>query len=513
MRPQGLFTLIVLAGIVATDCLVGQVTCPPPSQPAPTVPQFRDELPGQSIWPLDALGQVIFQPASPIDEDRNSTTYNTFCIPGAIYGLELFQDVAAVEGEPDWLFVAYNAGIQVWDLSQTPDDPRRDHLRDGWQGHFQIFPNWGEGDTYIEAIDAVKSPVGDVIYIAAAGPIGHGLSTWRFDPNDGSLIQTFQDAGRGFRDVELVAQNGRVYALAADPSDSLGGVVAFDVTAADTSPCFDDTWPTICPMLLGHFGTMTDAAYVDTLERGGELFVVASDGSPSGNDPLGVEIWRANDLDFPSGPPAGDSQLLFSGLESNHRGVQLFEVDGRPLLATIHVDAVPAPNLATLRLYDVTSCLVGTGCTEPDDLLWSLPLPRVDGNYQYLDASKSGSRTFLYYGLETTPIGGTRVEQLLDVTGLGPSGNGQVFELTDTGADYTDPTTSAQVDYWGDYYGNNTYGLDNLLPRHGIFVGEYFYRVAVGVFDVHRYQPPADLLIDGFESGDCSAWSGGTPCS
>lgn len=511
MPSRSHVALFVFACLGAACGLMAQVVCPPPLLPAPTVPQFRAELPGESIWPLDALGQVVFQPASAIDEDRNSTAYNTWCIPGALYGLELFQDLAAVENEPDWLFVAYNAGIQVWDLSQTPQDPRRELLRDGWQGHFQIFPNWGEGDTYIDAIDAVKSPAGSVFYIAAAGHIGHGLSIWRFNPVEGTIIQTFQDAGRAFRDVELVVQNGRIYALAADPSDSLGGVLVYDVTAADSAPCFDETWPTVCPMLVGHLGTISDASYLDTLERGGELFVVASDGSRSVNDPLGVEIWRAGDLAFPDAPPAGDSLLAFSGLESDHRGVQLFEIDGRAVLATIHHDALPNPNLSTLRLYDATVCLNGTGCASLGTPLWSAVLPRIEGNHQYLTASRSGRQSFLYYGLETTPMDGARVEQLFDVSGLGPMGNGRVFELTDGGADYPDPTTGAAIDYWGDYYGNNTYGLDNLLPRHGIFIGQYFYRVAVGVFDVHRYQEPADLLIDGFENGDTSNWSDARP--
>ncbi|MEM1177249.1 MAG: hypothetical protein AAGM22_02795 [Acidobacteriota bacterium] len=503
-----LYAFVVLAATPAVAQL-----CPPPIQAAPTVPQFRTELPGESIWPLDSSGQAVFRPASNITEDRNSTTYNTYCLPGSLLGLELFQDLAALDGESDWLFVAYNAGIQVWDLRQTPANPRRETFRDGWERQIEIFPSPGEGDTYIDAIDAVRSAAGGVIYIAAAGEIGHGLAFWRFDPEEETLTQTFQDSGRTFRDVELVQRNGRVYAFATDPSDSLGGVLVYDVTAADTSPCFDETWPTTCPMLLGHMGSIVDATYVDTLERGDALYVVASDGSSNPGDPMAVEIWRVDDPSRPEPPPAGAALPIFQGLETNHRGVQIFDIDGRPVLATILTETQPTPNESTLRVYNLAACLADGGCNALGAPIWSKPLPRIDGNFQFLTASKSTRRTFVYYGLETTPLAGQGVEQLFDVTGLGPNGNGQAIELTESGGDYRDPESGLLVDYWGDYYGNNFYGLNNLLPRHGLFVGNLFYRVAVGVLDVHRLTPSADLFMDGFESGDCSAWSpNSTPC-
>lgn len=504
--------LLPILSILAPLPLLGQVICPPPIVPALTVPKFRVELPGESIWPLDAEGEVVFQPASAITEDRNSTTYNTICQPGAQLGLELFQDVAALEGEEDWLFVAYNAGIQVWDLRTMPANPRREIFRDGWQGQIEIFPGWGEGDTYIDAIDAVRSPAGGTIYIAAAGEIGHGLSFWRFDPQEGTITQTFQDSGRGFRDVELVKRGARVYAFATDPSDSLGGVIVYDVTAADNDSCFDTAWPTTCPMLVGHLGSIVDATYVDTYERGGSLYVVASDGSPAASDPMAVEIWRVDNPSRPEPPPVGDAMLVFQGLESNHRGVQLFEVDGRPLLATIYADLSPTPNVSVLRVYNLGPCFVTGTCSDLGAPLWTYELPGIEGNFQFLTASRSGRFSFLYYGLETTAMDGERVEQLFDVTGLGPNGSGRVREITDSGGDYHDPESGLTVDYWGDYYGNNFYGLDNLFPRHGIFVGDFFYRAAVGVLDVHRFRPPSDIFADGFESGDCGAWTAATSC-
>ncbi|MEO1370756.1 MAG: hypothetical protein AAFX50_26530, partial [Acidobacteriota bacterium] len=62
MRYTTATVLCLLAA--ASPAVVGaQLLCPPPLQPATTVPQFRTELPGESIWPTDSSGQVIFQPA------------------------------------------------------------------------------------------------------------------------------------------------------------------------------------------------------------------------------------------------------------------------------------------------------------------------------------------------------------------------------------------------------------------------------------------------------------------
>ncbi|MEM6793613.1 MAG: PKD domain-containing protein [Acidobacteriota bacterium] len=475
--------------------------CGEPGTPARTVPQFRSEIPGQSIWPLDSFGEVIFKPASQIPLQRDSTDYLTLTIPGSQSGHELFQDVAVLDGNDDWLFVAYNAGLQIWDLRTSPANPQRLLFRDGWQRQIREFPGFGEGDTYIDAIDVIAAPTGSNAFIALAGRSGHGISIWRFNLINGDLEQIFQSARNWYRDVELINHsNGRTYALAPSSDASNGGLHVFDVTAANGSPCFDDeVAPDVCPQYEGTVGTMVDGAYVDTVQIGSETYLVASDGSSFPTDRLRTQIWLLTDPDNP-----GSANLKFDGLNNNTRGVQLFEMNSRYFLGVI--DYLGATNTFS-RVYEATSCLDADGCTSVGSPLWSAANRAISGNFQFLTVSKSGNRTFLYYGLETTPLNGSRTEALYDITSLGTGGS-NVFEITDAGADYVDPCSSQVIDYWGDYYTNNAYGIDNLLPRHGIFIGKYFYRAAIGVLDIHELvqdDPQSSILTS---TGNGPFWLG-----
>ncbi|MEM6793723.1 MAG: hypothetical protein AAF725_07050 [Acidobacteriota bacterium] len=523
-RLLSLVSLLALASLAPQVAHAG-IQCPFPPEPAPVVPQFRVEAPGDSLWPLGADGSIVFQPASAITSDRNSVNYNNLCEPGGLFGTERFQDVAVLEDDPRWLFVATNSGLSVWDLSLDPASPRRIAVREGFASSsgFALFPPPGEGDVYVEAIDAVTSPSGSAIYVALAGRSGHGLSLWRFNPQDRSLSQIFQQASRTVRDVELANHGGRTYAFAADPSASRGGIVVFDVTSADDqaggSPCFDDEFqPNLCPQETGNVGAIDSALYVDLLEAGGSIFAVASDGSELPVDQLHVEIWQVPNPARPDLPPFGESVRRFEGLGDNSRGVQLVEISGRRFLAVIDADLFL--DRYTVSAYDASPCFeMGTaGCSDLGPPLWSEELPSTSGNLQFLSASRSGLRTFLYYGLESTPSSGTRLEQLFDITDLPNlgAGEGEIYEVTDAGAQYLDPMSGEAVDYWGDYYSNNTYGLNNVLPRNGRFLGALFYRAANGILDIHRVNldPPEILFLDDFESGGCGRWSAevGGPC-
>jgi len=139
--------------------------------------------------------------------------------------------------------------------------------------------------------------------------------------------------------------------------------------------------------------------------------------------------------------------------------------------------------------------------------VYTLDLPTNSGNFQYLSVSRAGDRTFLYYGLESTGARATRVEQLLDVSSL-DNLSPNIFEVTAAGADYTDPCNGFEVDYWGDYYNLNAYGLENIMPRNGMFSGKYFYRAALGIFDVHeltQVDPSASITTT---TQGATAWMG-----
>ncbi|MEO1088430.1 MAG: hypothetical protein AAFY88_29710, partial [Acidobacteriota bacterium] len=306
------------------------------------------------------------------------------------------------------------------------------------------------------------------------------------------LTQIFQETGLEALDIKLIQHsNGRYYALASDKDASQGGLHVYDVSAADASPCFDDNNGLGgCPTVYeGDFAENsgdsnfidTEGSYVDAwTAANGDVYVVASDGSSKATDPLEVEIWRFDNPENPVSP--GGATRMFQGLTANARGVQLFEVGSEQFLALIEVASASS---STLRIYEVSNCVDGTPCGSLGSPVFSYSLPSNTGNFQYLTVSKSGDRTFVYYGLETTGTNGPRLEQLFDVSSLA-NVSPSIFEVTDAGANYTDPCNGLSVDYWGDYYNLNAYGNENLVPRAGVFAGKYFYRAALGIFDVHE---------------------------
>lgn len=440
-------------------------------------PQTRPGMSAsESLWPTDSFGSVTFRPATnpsgsplPIPSERDSASYVTQTIPGASAGHELFMDVARLDNSDDWLFTAYNAGLQVWDLRNNPKNPLRQVFREGWQGHFFDFPEPGEVDTYVETIDAVQA--GGNILVGLGGRNGNGFSVWEFTPPN-TLTQHCQDTSRWIRQVEMVESGGTAYAFAS-ASD---GVHVYNATAATGS---GET----CPY-LGKVGTMNDGNYVSVLKKDGDFFVAASDGSSLPSNPLGMQIWKTN----PANPSA--ATLLFSGFNTNTRSPTLFKIPGA-------VDAyfIGLIENNVVEFYDVESCLEHVGAGTCGSLGAARATESVDSGSarQFLDISySSDGRTWGYYGMEVVPgnLRGDKYERLLDLTPLAnTSGFVNLEEITDGGDTYnnTSPcSNSLTVDYWGDYYPNNRFGVNLVIPRHGIFVNDLFHRAAYSMYDIHE---------------------------
>ena len=76
--------------------------------------------------------------------ERDSTQWTSTTIPGAFWGHELFHGLEILGTK---LYVAYNAGFQIWDIAgSNAEDPHRDINKDGWRGDFLDFPATGEND-------------------------------------------------------------------------------------------------------------------------------------------------------------------------------------------------------------------------------------------------------------------------------------------------------------------------------------------------------------------------------
>ncbi|NJO55669.1 MAG: hypothetical protein HC834_04120 [Rhodospirillales bacterium] len=78
---------------------------------------------------------------------------------------------------------------------------------------------------------------------------------------------------------------------------------------------------------------------------------------------------------------------------------------------------------------------------------------------------------------------------LLDLSTIHPTNTNQNFlsrEVTNGGPTMVESCANRTISYWGWYYPKNNTGLHNISPRRGEFNGNYFYRAAVGVLDVHK---------------------------
>ncbi len=470
-RPRhALIALVVL--MLATPAAIFGGFCGDNS-PAFPVPECRDETNGDEVACDDANAVRLwpdgFRPGNPGEQlpaERDSSQWQSFTIPGANTGHELFQSLDIVD---NYLFVVYNAGLQAWNISgSNAEDPDLRAAEDGWRGDFLQFPSSGENDFFTTDVSAVNpTGGGSDVLVAVSAVDGVGLSIWRFTPS-ATLNQRYQDLGAGTISVRAIEFGGSVYAF----SGGITGVFVHDMTRADElgSPCLDDAG-SVCPgVFRGQLGTMDSGRQLDIIERGGKVYVAATDGGATGE--LGLEIWEVADPSAPDG-----AVLKFSGLNTDSRGPELFEHNGDYYLAAVERDGD-----RQVKIWNVNGCLDADGCGSLGAPLYSFT-PRQVGSAHFLTFSRSNGVSFLYYGVQANGLDRTQVEMLLDLTTLGTTN--QITEITDGGGTYTDECSGNTVDYWGDYYPDNGHGLRNTRPRIDKFQDEFFYRAAYGILDVH----------------------------
>lgn len=480
--------LVGLALVLASPFSSAPAAASPcePSSPATPVPAF--------LWP------PTLQPAVPgqtLPARRDSTQYLSFGYPGYQDGHELYSGVDVLDG---YLFVAYNAGLQVWDIrGQNAADPALLVVRDGWMGSFLEFQGQpSEHHIFLDEVVALReSPT--TILVAASGRLPRaGISLWRFHTETLAFDPLYQNPGADAYQVRLARLDGRILLVVAH----LDGVRLYDAErAAELAPCLEDPLGLVelCPgVALGRLGNSERSLFVDTLEVGNRLWISSSDGN--GNSSVRVELWSLEDPDSP-----GSARLLGNDLDRQANGTALFEHDGHYYLAAVHGQGMAN----RFGIFSLDSCLSGP-CSYGFALARKSLLPFTA--QQYLSFSRSHGDPFLYYGGLFSQLGGAGVEMLLDLRPLRPDhSNIELPELASGGPTYFDTCTGVEVDYWGWYYSRNESGLRNFAPRRGKFHGNYFYRAAVGILDVHRrtaVESSPGIFLDGFETGGTDRWTG-----
>lgn len=474
------------------------------NDPAVPVPECRNENNGQQVpcsdpsavrlWPAGLRPGL---PGQTLPPERDSTQWTSTTIPGALSGHELFHGLDIL-GEK--LYVAYNAGFQIYDIGGShAEAPSRELTKDGWRGDFLDFPSFGENDFYVDDIEAVVS--GGKNLIALSGRVTVGPTIWEHSISPLGLVQKYQDLGNRTQRIRIVNQGGTNYAFAGGQF----GIFVYDMNRAQAlaTPCLD-TSGTVCPgVYRGKLGETNLSLFLDTIWRDGRVYV-----AKSGGNGVPLEIWEVT---TPSSP--GTAVRRFQGLSAGAQGMAFFEVNTIPYLGVVEKSG----SAWRLKVYNVDACLDTNGCGSLGTALVNRPLDVSASSPQFLNYSVSGSTPFLYYGANEFGIIGDQVEQLLDLSNF----PGSVSEITDSGGTYHDDCNGQTIDYWGDYYPDNDNGLRNIRPMVGKFRGNYFYRAAFGILDVHvrEAQEPTLTLAgpsEGFP-GDAQTFtttaSGCTPTS
>lgn len=439
---------------------------------------------GVELWPAG------FAPASPdtlLPELRDSTKYNQVQLPGASNGTELFHSVDIASNR---LFVAYNAGLSVWDIgSGNAADPVRLAYRDGWQGHFLSHPSSTSEDREF-TLDISVSPdtggdPGDyLVGVASVSPVGPSL--WRWDESADLLRSLYQHDTTGGSMVRMATDDGRTYMIASTGD----GIWVYDATAAATrtTGCLQSTPGCSgtggAPIRLGKIGSVTSAAHIDVIERAGVHYVVATDANAAAFAPMALEIWSLASLANPSA-----AVRAYNGGHTNTRGVAFFLEGGKYYLARVEYGTSNSD--WKLKVDDVTTCLDSNGCASmPSQTPWStLGLPTHQApNSHHLTFSRSGTTPFLHLGFRYGTPRGAGPEGLFDMTRPGStSGQSTWKEITATAGSYvaSGSCNFGPLGYWGDYLRNNKFGRNHVAGRVGKFNGNYFYRAARGILDVH----------------------------
>ena len=450
-------------------------------------------LSGSPVVPVPELGAGgvqlwadNFQPAeSTIDRLRDSSAYNGFQLLGAPTGspndLEFFNAVDILaDGGTTYLYTAYNSGFQIWNITGAlATSPLRVSFRDGWRGDFHAFQSLPTELYFliwdVSAIDPPSNPGDTLIAVAGTEPVG--FSIWdaedKTDPD-----QIYQNVGHqnGYQ-VDTANINGRSYAFVA----SGGGVSIYDMTRArEVGPCFEDTGSsTTCgganPVYRGNLTPWPwgRTRYVDVMSVGNRHFIALSDSFVS--NPLGVEVREILD------PSTGSSVQRIHGLNTISYGVSLFDYSGDQYLAAINFDDI--------EIFNLNNCLTtGTGCNF-SNLESSTPTVALQ-DFAFLQYSESNGVPYLYQGFHTLcarppTASEPNPEHLLDLSGLATGG--PVVDVI--GGSYNDPGHSSpqrRINYWSYYYDQSTTGFSLVAGKHGMFNGQYFYRAAQGVLDIHQ---------------------------
>ncbi len=417
----------------------------------------------ESLTPYQAPPPSLWGELQPERFLIDATQWTGSQLPNTRYPISTSVDI-----ENGWVFHSFYGGFSIWDARADAANPSRASIVGGFEGQFPGWPS--RAGEYTQIAFYIDAPEGNDNFAAIAGISGLGLTIWDTTSKTAPR-ELYQDPTKYVYQVYAARIAGRDYVFAGDflTANDLGMHV-YDMTAAKSlaaTPCVASGGN--CPgVYLGRIGAAEASQYVHGLAVGSRHFIVKSGGYN------GIAIYDVTN------PNPQQAQLVvrdFKGFSNGDTyGVTMFTQNGRHYLA--------ARQGGDGKIFDITTCLT-TGCSSLQNLLiWTQPLrPHPDSTY-WLSAtfSRSGTTPFIYFGNHDTCRNGEtpfQTEYLLDVTNpASPRDVTPLNHIVDQGVN---------VDYWSWYYSDTTRGWAHMGPRVAKFNGQYLYRAAGTIFDVHKW--------------------------
>ncbi|MFN7960143.1 MAG: PKD domain-containing protein [Thermoanaerobaculia bacterium] len=424
-----------------TDTTCQYVACRAPAFGAPS-----------TLW-----GEIQPTDTSQLPADRDNTDWNEFTDPHN----ENQPHWESLDVENHWIFAGIAYGLQIWDATGSRTHPVRVKLLGP-----SAFPVWPSDPHNFDPVRDVDAPEGNdnAVAVAVSGDAGVAIfnTTSKTTP-----LARYGDHNKDAQQIYAARIAGTDYSFTATKN---AGLLVHNISAAvaRSTLCTEETpGQNTCGVYVRRLGSRTTVSYVDGAGSADGLnhWVAFSSG---GND-FGLEIWKVSSPTSPSLVVAtsGSSAEFVHGVSLWRKGTSNYYLATR----------VISGSGTQARIYDF-SCLATNTCssTALPTPIWTASLP-AGGAGLFITDSQSGSRQFLYFGDSNRCAQALQDEWLYDVSNpLAPR-------------DITPPARTVGGEltgYWGWYYRRNTTGFNLVNPRMGKFDGEYFYRVAYSLFDIHK---------------------------
>ncbi|HTG32445.1 MAG TPA: PKD domain-containing protein [Thermoanaerobaculia bacterium] len=424
------------------------VVCFTPATPAPS-----------TLW---SQGQLQPADTGALPRERDTTDFNevttNYGARNWFYGVDI---------QNGYILMGLSHGIGIWDARTDPANPALVAAkRYPADAGFPYLPSGEQSKIVFGGISAPDDSVAAIVGYSGAGILVFDLSD-KTKPRP-----VYQNIDKTSESVYTAKINGTRYAFMAAPTP--GGLYVYNLDKALTfNGCLEDNSTAgNCPgVLVSKVQTTTSAA---SFVHGAGNYVVVSFGGTGG--------FQIFDMSDPLHPV---SKLI--GLRSQPvQGVALWN-QGSSYYLGARQGATLTNRQPTTAIYDV-SCITGAnGCTGLGSPLANMNTDTQSGG-EYLTFSRAGSTPFLYVGGDAYCIGadGLQHEWLFDVSNPSNPTDVTPVQTTQVTAPYNGVNVTRTVDYWAYYYRPNPTGFNLVAPRAGKFNGNYFYRAARSIFDIHK---------------------------